>query len=237
MIQLTERLLNDAGGWRAMKAARAIAAAGRVSDAAWEEPWLRGRVREGETEYRAGLKILSKTNVENLCTCRVSRQHGAICAHSLAVGLAWLKPPVEKVELAEPEPTPPPIGANARIVADRGVVFNCEESAEDIVTVIIPPKVGKTFERGGATVAVEVQLGARSVPASELPSSSTHRCSISDGRMIECLLRFTGGKLPGMVSLGRGDVLQLLKAAAGHSTVTLVGEKGRKSARKRPARG
>ena len=64
MIQLTERLLNDAGGWQAMKAARAMHEAGRVLDATWDEPWLRGRVREGETEYSAGLKITSRTDIE-----------------------------------------------------------------------------------------------------------------------------------------------------------------------------
>ena len=81
-MEITERLLNDAGGWQIMKQARALHEMGRVAGAVWEAPLLQGRVREGETEFRSGLRILSKTNIENLCTCRASRQHGAICAHS-----------------------------------------------------------------------------------------------------------------------------------------------------------
>src|SRR6478735_6981588 len=90
-IPLSEKLLVDAGGWSAIKEARAILSAGRVTEANYVPPNLLGRVRGSETEYRAGLRILSKTNIENTCTCPDSRRRGLICAHSLAVGLAALK--------------------------------------------------------------------------------------------------------------------------------------------------
>lgn len=92
MIPITERFLSDAGGWQALKQARALHQMGRVIAAKYEPPLLEGRVREGEQEFRSGLKILSASNVENLCTCRESRQRGVICAHSLAVGLEVIKP-------------------------------------------------------------------------------------------------------------------------------------------------
>ena len=75
-----------------MKQARTLHEMGRVIEALYDPPLLQGRVREGETEYRAGLRILSKSNIENLCRCRQSQQHGAICAHSLALGLEVLRP-------------------------------------------------------------------------------------------------------------------------------------------------
>jgi SNF2 family DNA or RNA helicase len=92
MVPITERFLSDAGGWQALKQARAIHELGRVLEVTYEPPLLQGRVREGETELRSGLRILSPSNVENLCTCRTSRRDGMICAHSLAVGLALIKP-------------------------------------------------------------------------------------------------------------------------------------------------
>ncbi|MGB8167119.1 MAG: hypothetical protein WCF18_06480, partial [Chthoniobacteraceae bacterium] len=92
MVPITERFLSDAGGWQALKQARALHDMGRVLDASYEPPLLQGRVREGETELKSGLRILSPSNVENLCTCRTSRRDGMICAHSLAVGMAWIKP-------------------------------------------------------------------------------------------------------------------------------------------------
>ena len=100
-IQITERFLIDTGGWQALKHAKALVQMGRVVSVNYTPPVLRGLVREGETEYRAGLKILSRTDVENLCSCRESRQWGTICAHSLALGLASIHseaPPVKAVE-------------------------------------------------------------------------------------------------------------------------------------------
>ncbi|MEI9893111.1 MAG: SWIM zinc finger family protein [Chthoniobacter sp.] len=94
MIPITERFLSDAGGWQALKQARSLQQMGRVIAAQYEPPLLEGRVREGEQEYRTGLKILSASKVENLCTCRESRQRGVICAHALAVGLEIIKPRV-----------------------------------------------------------------------------------------------------------------------------------------------
>ncbi len=92
MVAITERFLSDAGGWQALKQARALHELGRVLEVSYEPPLLQGCVREGESELKSGLRILSASNVENLCTCRVSRREGMICAHSLALGLALIMP-------------------------------------------------------------------------------------------------------------------------------------------------
>ena len=84
-IQITERFLMDTGGWQAMRHAKALVQMGRVVSFAYSPPVLRGLVREGETEYRAGLKIRGYTDVENLCSCRESREWGAICAGHLKI--------------------------------------------------------------------------------------------------------------------------------------------------------
>ena len=57
MLPLSDKLLADAGGWQAMKEARAILAAERVRDARYEPPELAGFVRGAETEFRSGLRI------------------------------------------------------------------------------------------------------------------------------------------------------------------------------------
>ena len=47
IIPLTEKLLINAGGWPAMKAARDVVKAGRVTEMRYEPPLLMGYVREG----------------------------------------------------------------------------------------------------------------------------------------------------------------------------------------------
>ena len=91
-VELTEKLLVSMGGWDAFKHARALHAAGRITEASYEPPVLKGRFSEGGKNFMAGLKMRNTIDVENLCPCRDSRVRGIICAHSLAVGLQVLKP-------------------------------------------------------------------------------------------------------------------------------------------------
>ena len=108
-IQITEKFLINTGGWQALKHAKALVEMGRVVSFNYTPPVLRGLVREGEIEYRAGLKIRSYTDVENLCSCRDSREWGSICAHSMALGLALIQP---KPTLAKPAPDAGPIASS-----------------------------------------------------------------------------------------------------------------------------
>ncbi len=91
LLPITDRLLLEAGGWKALKEARALHDTGRVISAEYNPPVLRGLVRDAGREYRAGMVIRSGTDIDNLCTCRESRQSGILCAHSLALGLAVIR--------------------------------------------------------------------------------------------------------------------------------------------------
>ena len=114
-IRITEKFLIDTGGWQALKHAKALLEMGRVVSFNYTPPVLHGLVREGEIEYRAGLKIRSYTDVENLCSCRDSREWGSICAHSLALGLALIQPkPVPA------KPAPAPVSSRLPILVAEG---------------------------------------------------------------------------------------------------------------------
>lgn len=109
-MELTEKLLISLGGWDAIKQARALHAAGRVSEASYEPPVLKGRYSDGGKFFLAGLRLRNSIDIENLCPCRDSRVRGLICAHSLAVGLQVLKPlEVRKADcgLRKEEPAAP----------------------------------------------------------------------------------------------------------------------------------
>jgi hypothetical protein len=110
-----------------MKAARGLQSAGRVTEAAYEPPVLRGLVREGNTQYRAGLRIGSKTDIENLCGCRESRQRGLICSHSLAVGLEVLRPAQVNAQTQPSQPAATqastPVNQDGTFKASCGTTF------------------------------------------------------------------------------------------------------------------
>jgi superfamily II DNA or RNA helicase len=95
-VELTEKLLISMAGWPVFKQAQAIHAAGRVVEAGYEPPLLKGRISEGDKQFLCGFKFNNRIDVENLCPCRDSRVRGIICAHSVAVGLQVLKPVVAR---------------------------------------------------------------------------------------------------------------------------------------------
>ncbi len=96
MIEITEKFLVSIGGWPAMKQARAMHAAGRVSDVEYAPPNLRGRINDGGKEFVSTLRLRNAIDIENLCPCRESRARGLICAHVMAVGLTYLRPAPSK---------------------------------------------------------------------------------------------------------------------------------------------
>src|SRR4051812_50078324 len=98
-----------------MKPARELLKAGRVSEAKYEPPLLSGYVREGMKNYRSGLRIKSAIDVENVWSCWESCSAGKICAHSVAVGRGYLKPP-SAVVAAPKEPGVPEAPAGPRLV-------------------------------------------------------------------------------------------------------------------------
>lgn len=100
-MELTEKLLVSLGGWPAFGRAKGLHESGAVSEAVYEAPLLKGKIRQGGKTFLSGLKIRSSSDIENLCPCRESRQRGMICEHALAIGLAVLRPRVVET-LKEP---------------------------------------------------------------------------------------------------------------------------------------
>lgn len=220
-MELTERLLNDAGGWQTLKQARALHEMGRVSGATWQPPLLQGRVREGDAEYRSGLKILSKTNIENLCGCRASRQRGVICAHSVAVGLEILKPH----QAATPAPAPATAPAQAAPAKEKQPAaalkphFSMTEGEAVELSVILPPNLTAQWQKGGVTVGVEASLGGKRLLVSALDRSRTYKCDAADLRLVEKLREITDGQLPGTGLFPKDRFLELLSAIAAHPRI------------------
>ena len=91
-MELTEKLLVSLGGWPVLKQARAIHSIGHVSEASYAPPLLKGKISSDGKSLLAGLKLSNPVDIENLCSCRDSRQRGLICAHSIAIALEVMSP-------------------------------------------------------------------------------------------------------------------------------------------------
>src|ERR1700730_5362190 len=230
-IQITERFLVDTGGWQALKQAKALVQMGRVVSFNYSPPILRGLVREGETEYRAGLEIRSYTDVENLCSCRDSREWGRICPHSLAPGLASMQ---RETAPTKPPSAPPPLRLPV-LVADpdvasadgdfdpgSGVIEGSSDLLRIELHIVLPPNLEASWEKNQVVVGFEVvRKGSRTL-AGALDPDQTYRCSEIDREVLELGREFAGGRLPGMTILDRDKFLQLASVLVGHPRVTLA---------------
>lgn len=227
-VELTEALFAKMAGWEAMKRARAYLQAGQVLSSNWTDPILKGVVQEGASSYRAGLVIKNSIDVENMCTCRPSREWGTICAHSVAVGLHHLKrtqPALAEAEASQSpgdrqtvgaRPGPPkPAAKNTRIsrAADAG------EPAE--LFIIFPPNFDQAVARGKVMLCFEgAWQGGRS-PLNALPRHQTYRFSAQDSAILDRVETLAGGDTPAVLMLETASFVELLPALVEFSRATL----------------
>ncbi|MEN3368706.1 MAG: non-specific serine/threonine protein kinase [Verrucomicrobiota bacterium] len=196
-----------------MKPARELLKGGRVSEAKYEPPLLSGYVREGAKNYRSGLRIKSAVDVENLCSCWESRSAGKICAHSVAVGLGYLNPPVAAAAPVEP-------GISEALAGPRFVASETADAPQATLHVILPPNFTNAWQRGQIMIVVEAEVSRNRTLVSALGKKATFLASDADLALIEGLRAVPGIFESGMATLARDGFLRLLPALQNHPRVT-----------------
>lgn len=216
-VELTEKLLSDAAGWEAVKRARAYITQGQVLSSFWEAPLLRGVV-QGEASIRASMVIKSASDIENLCTCRDSREWGKICAHSVAVGLHWLN--AQKGEVAAPAPVAAAKSVDAKPKKTPSLVRgDGGEPAE--LFFVLPPNFDQAAARGRVMLVVEGKWSGGRSPLNALPKGRRFAFSQQDNVVLDSLEQITNGETPAILQLEIKDFTALLPTLAGHRGITL----------------
>ena len=214
-IPISEKLLLKAGGWNAMKPARELHKAGRVSEVEYKPPLLLGIVQQGARNYRSGLRIKSNIDVENLCTCWESRSSGKICPHSVAVGLAHLSPPAPTpaVSTATTAEVAPPAGPEF-------VGLGTVDATPVKLHLILPPSFAVAWQKGQVMIVVEAEAAVTRSLVSALPTHTRFASDEADLALVEGLRAFPQIFASGMASLSRDEFLRLLPALQNHPRVT-----------------
>ena len=199
--------------------ARAYLAQGQVLSSFWEAPLLRGVVQAGEMSFRASMVIKSGVDIENLCHCRDSRQRGIICAHSVAVGLHWLK--AQQADAA-PKPSrsiasvPPPAPSRRPASLQRDAAG---EPAE--LFLILPPNFDQAIARGKVMLVFEARWAGGRCPLNALPKGRSFSFPPQDNAILERVETLTNGETPAVLQLELKDLAGLLPLLAGHEGITL----------------
>jgi len=219
-VELTDALFSKAAGWEAMKRARAYLEQDQVLSSNWTEPILKGVVQAGEISFRAGLVIKGPIDIENICSCRESREWGTICAHSVAVGLHWIRG--QKGEAA-PAPTRTRSVASVPPVPARkssGLLRDANGEPAELF-IILPPNFEQAAARGKTMLVLEAKWSGGRCPLNALPKLRPFAFSGQDSRLIEQLETISNGETPAMIQIETKDFVSLLPLLADHPNVTL----------------
>jgi superfamily II DNA or RNA helicase len=208
-----------------VKQARSLVERGNVLSSNWTPPLLKGVVQEGGASYRAGLVIKGETDVENICSCRQSREWGTICAHSVGVGIHHLKQLQPAGKAAEPgsrgavgqgRPGGPLVMAKSAPKLKRGEAGEAVE-----LFFIFPPNLGAALERGRVMLCVEAKWVRGRGPINGLPLEKMWDFAAEDLAPLELLEGITRGEPPGMIQLTAAELAKVLDRLKGHPRVAI----------------
>jgi superfamily II DNA or RNA helicase len=220
-IALTEKMLSSAGGWQAMKTARDLLRAGAVSEVTYEPPLLAGLVQDRK-KYHAGLRVRSATDLENICTCRESREWGKICAHSISVGLA---------HLSAGRPASALSSAEAKIAPQRFFPIDQSDTVAMALHFILPPNFLRAWASGQVMLCIEAETSERRMMLDAWPADSRAGLDPTDLAIVERLAHSSGVMPAGMNIVSAKVFLELLpflrrhpRATFGRSTPARIAE-------------
>ncbi|MEY2409683.1 MAG: hypothetical protein QOF48_2353 [Verrucomicrobiota bacterium] len=219
-VELTDALFQKAAGWEAVKRARAYLELDQVLSSDWQPPVLRGVVQTGEVSFRAGLIIQGPIDIENLCTCRDSREWGKICAHSVAVGLHWMKSRLAPA-------TPAARGSSASAATSRpagardGVRLQLDPGGVPAeLFILFPPNFVDALARGKLMLVFEASHAGGRVPLNALPKEQSFAFAKSDAALI-ARLEELAGETPATLVLETKDFVALLPLLAGSPGISI----------------
>lgn len=204
-LELTRDLLMDAGGHVEMKKARAIHRDGGVKSAEYQNGILSGETRVGGKIKRVSMEIISRTHMENHCTCLLVRQDGRVCAHVMAIGLEIIDP-----LLKTPAPAAAPLEEKWPTLSETGRPLELQ--------VMLPLKVESAWERGQLMTGFGMSLDGEEMLLSALPEGE-YQLDSHDEELWRVLREIFPAGPPGIVNLDQAQFTQLLEGLLGHPRV------------------
>jgi superfamily II DNA or RNA helicase len=223
-IAITEQFLAKIAGWDVLKQARNALAGGRVLSSDWTPPVLKGVVQEGTTSYRAGLVIKDSIDIDNLCTCRAARAWGAMCVHSVAVGLHHCQktnPSLPSPDQTKAKFPPPKEAAKPERTFKR--VKRAPKGLEAEVALIFPPNFSQAIEKGKVMLYAEAITSKGRVPLntlSTLNNGQGYKFGDEDIPLLNELER-VAGDTPAMLMASQEEISRILRAAVDHPRLTI----------------
>ncbi|MBT5927080.1 MAG: DEAD/DEAH box helicase family protein, partial [Verrucomicrobia bacterium] len=227
--EITEPMLAKAAGWEAMKSARQYLKSGAVKSATWKTSKASGLIHAGSLQYKAGLVFDSEIDIDNLCSCRQSRQYGTLCAHSVAIALATLHPDAIRSKTKEVEGSDQstiqasnnPVNQNK--APEMKPWFVHDDSANKILKIrfILAPNAVRQFHPKTITLMVEASDGDVFRPLNSLSRSENYSIEDQDQHLLKLIQKHGEEKPAPMAVLKSENFCELLELLSGTDQLML----------------
>lgn len=216
-----------------MKEARAIVSSRKVLNAQWKPPVLKGMVQVASNSFRCGLVFNNAKDIENICPCRESRQYGSLCAHSIAVGLEW----VRKQSLGATPSETKRGGKTGSVASETKAPGEAKAKKPDLeiraddddaipsikLRIVLAPNFDASLAQGPVTVFFQGETDKGVAPLNSLSRSGPYSASEDDRRAFDKLFELTKGQVPATTRWSLAEFTEFLSALS-PSTAIHVGK-------------
>ncbi|MEI6211161.1 MAG: SNF2-related protein [bacterium] len=208
-FKLTQVAIQNWGGVTVFREAEDLVKRGGVLKADYQPPWLSGEIAYGGSELRTRARISDGGIMDNHCPCRVSRNHGLVCIHTVALAITVLRrttDPLREQKYQEEQ-------RRARRLAgvQAADYLRCASDGTPAALLLtMPPAWENDFARGEIALQCALVLNGRIVPLDQVPRDQAYCLPAADANLLSVLDDICDGPAAGRVAVRPADFLNVL---------------------------
>jgi superfamily II DNA or RNA helicase len=193
-MEITEKWIAKAAGWKANKEGRDLFKQGAVQDSTKKGTIITGTLRSGAKPTRVTVKIHSDTDIDTVCPRIQCRRTGEVCGHAVALMLHSIseEPPQQRI----------PEKLTSNTIKNTSIPLRID----------LPPTFPTSINGGEGGISVKL---------SRVEDESISR---SDQRLTDWLVTATGKVAPTILGLRASQALDFLSCITDHQRIFVAGE-------------
>ena len=215
-MEITEKWIAKAAGWKANKAGRDLFRQGAVIDSSRKGNIITGTLRSGGNTKptRVTVKIHSDTDIDTVCPRMQCRRTGEVCSHAVAIML-------HSISDTEENPSSSASGgqnitSKQNLTSSRSDQRNQPTHPASPVEVILPPNFPDSLNGGQGGISVKLTPIA--------PDSENFQAHPADSTLTNWLIQQTGKPTPPILGLRGAQAMEFLRNITGHPRILLADE-------------
>jgi superfamily II DNA or RNA helicase len=217
---LTKKLLIDWAGLDVVQDAESLVKGGRVLEADYEFPELRGAILHNNRPLNTSLTVASDGTAQNHCPCYTNRERGLMCTHIIAVGLTVVKRAADP-RRAERYREEMRRATRLAQIDETQYITRATPRTPGALPATVRITLGSNWLEGFGANAVPMRCELVSrrhpIPLDQVPRDQAYALGKQDESLLFVLEDISEGPARGQVEMTRSDALNVIRLHAGRS--------------------